>query len=575
MAFLRQLYQRVLPFRGRVVLAFALATAACVCTLVLPFLIRGLVDGVDDLTNLIFLGAAFAFVLLGHAGMNLGGVLLMGSVGLRVAANLRHETHARLQHTHLSYFDRTPVGAIIARLMDDVQVVQNLVSSQSLTMLTDCLTAAAILVCLLRSPLVLLAMLTLVPAYVMCFRFFARRIRTSSVAVRSQLDEIFSQLKQKCDGVLVVKAHACEEDEIARFSAQIGAAHEARLQLERMTSAFSNVNLVLSGVGSALVFAVAALEASVGRMTPGEVVLVASLAALVFAPIARLADLASVFEQARVSMGRLDEILQHPPAIAEQPAILPLAAARGLVEFDRVCFHYHAGQPVLSDISIRIEPGMKIAIVGPTGSGKTTLVNLLLRFYDATQGEIRIDGAALGQIAVHDLRKQIGVVAQEPVIFHCSLWDNLRYGAGDVAASAVLAAARAALVDDIAARLPDGYETLIGDGGHKLSQGERQRVAIARALCKNPALVVLDEATSSLDPHSEALIQTALANLLQGRTSIVIAHRLATVTDADLILVLNKGHIVQMGTHADLLAQPNDLYGQLVHRQFADLTFAA
>jgi ABC-type multidrug transport system fused ATPase/permease subunit len=393
--------------------------------------------------------------------------------------------------------------------------------------------------------------------------------------VRSQLDAIFGQLKQKFDGALVVKAHACEEDEITRFSAQIAAAHETRLRLERMNSAFSSVNLLLSGVGSSLVFAVAAWEASWGRMTPGEVVLMASMAVLVFAPVARLADLASVYEQARASMNRLNEIIDQAPAIPDLARPLPLLSATGLVEFKEVGFHYEEGQPVLADISFRIEPGMKVAIVGPTGSGKTTLMNLLMRFYDPTSGAIRLDGEALDRLAVGDLRKQIGIVAQEPVIFRQSLADNIRYGAGNVSQTVVEAAARAALVDEIAAGLPNGYQTLIGEGGYKLSQGERQRIAIARALCKNPALVVLDEATSSLDAPSEALIQAALANLLRGRTAFIIAHRLATVADADLIVVLDQGRVVQVGKHTDLLAQPDGLYGQLLRGQFGDAPTAA
>jgi subfamily B ATP-binding cassette protein MsbA len=245
-----------------------------------------------------------------------------------------------------------------------------------------------------------------------------------------------------------------------------------------------------------------------------------------------------------------------------------LPRARGLVEFDQVGFGYEPGRPVLWDVRLRVEPGQRVALVGPTGCGKTTLLNLLLRFYDPVWGEIRVDGVPLAQLAVADLRRQIGVVPQEPVIFRGTLADNIRYGAPGADDRRVEGAARAALVHDFARRLPHGYATVVGEGGCKLSQGERQRVAIARALCKDPAPVVPDEATSSLDAAGEALIQAALANLLRGRPSFIIAHRLATVVDADVIVVLDGGEVAQVGTHRELLADRDGLYRQLCLRQF-------
>ena len=242
----------------------------------------------------------------------------------------------------------------------------------------------------------------------------------------------------------------------------------------------------------------------------------------------------------------------------------------GDVEFDRVGFSYRAGEPVVWDVRLKVKPGMKIALVGPTGCGKSTLVNLLMRFYDPTWGEIRLDGVPIHRIPTRELRRQIGVVLQDPVVFRLSLADNVRYGAVEATDQMVEDAARAALVHGFASALPDGYATIVGEGGHKLSQGERQRLAIARALCKDPALVILDEATSSLDTASEALIQAALANLLRGRTAFIIAHRLSTIVDADLIVVMDGGLIVQMGTHAQLLADRDGLYRRLCARQFGE-----
>jgi ABC-type multidrug transport system fused ATPase/permease subunit len=241
--------------------------------------------------------------------------------------------------------------------------------------------------------------------------------------------------------------------------------------------------------------------------------------------------------------------------------------------FDRVGFSYRPGEPVVWDIRLSVEPGLKVALVGPTGCGKSTLVNLLMRFYDPTWGEIRLDGVPIRDLPTRTLRDQVGVVLQEPVVFAMSLAANVRYGAPEADDDRVEAAARAALVHEYAEALPQGYATIVGEGGYKLSQAERQRLAIARALCKQPALVVLDEATSSLDTPSEALIQAALANLLRGRTAFIIAHRLSTIVDADLIVVMDGGLIVQMGTHRQLLADPDGLYRRLCARQFGEADF--
>ena len=312
-------------------------------------------------------------------------------------------------------------------------------------------------------------------------------------------------------------------------------------------------------------------------MTPGGVVATAALAGMIFGPVARLADLAYVFEQTAASVDRLGEILDLEPDVVEPAAgggrgrCPARMAGRGAVEFDRVGFGYRQGEPVVWDIRLNVEPGMKVALVGPTGCGKSTLVNLLLRFYDPTWGEIRLDGVPIRDLPTRTLRGQVGVVLQEPVVFRDERGRQhpLR-GAGGRRRPRPRPRPGPRWSHEFAEALPEGYATIVGEGGYKLSQGERQRLAIARALCKEPALVVLDEATSSLDTPSEALIQAALANLLRGRTAFIIAHRLSTIVDADLIVVMDGGLIVQMGTHAQLLADPDGLYRRLCARQFGE-----
>ncbi len=559
------------PYRVRVLTAFGLTALACLLNIPIPLLVQGLVDDLasNGAARLPLYAAALAGVFALQAGVGLANTHAIGRVGLEVVRDLRHRLYARLQRVGLSYYDKTPAGSIISRLMDDVTGVQTLVTGQTVSILTDTGTALVVSVLLfLLSPWLFLVVLSFVPVYVVSFRWFGRRIRAGAQEVRERLDTVFGHLKAKFDGVLVVKACAREEAEMNEFAAQIAAAHEPRVRVERLNAALSTLSLAVSGVGTALVFAVGALLAVRGALTAGEVVAASALAALLFGPAARLAELSSVFQSAATSVGRLGEILDQESDVPEPEDPLPLGRARGLVEFDRVTFAYRPGQPVLHDVRLRVEPGMKVALVGPTGCGKSTLLNLLMRFYDPTWGEVRLDGKPLRRLALGELRRAVGVVPQDAVIFRASLTDNIRYGAPDADDRRVEEAARAALVHGFAEQLPQGYATLVGEGGHRLSQGQRQRVAIARALCKDPALVVLDEATSSLDTASEALIQAALANLLRGRTAFLIAHRLATVRDADLIVVIEAGRVVQVGTHAELLETPAGLYRQLCLRQF-------
>jgi ABC-type multidrug transport system fused ATPase/permease subunit len=570
----------LLPYQGRMVLALVLTTMACVFNLPVPLLVQELVDRVvtrNQWGALPFFAVALSGVFGVQAALALATNLVIGRIGQGVVRDLRHMLYERLQQVSIAYYDKNPSGAIIARVMDDVGAISMFVTGQTFMILTDVGTTIAITALLLAQDWRLaLVVLLVAPLFALNFRYFLKRIRATNTVIREKMDLIFGNLKAKLDGSIVIKAYGREPEEIVDFAMQLNDAHVLRVQESRYGAAFSNISVAIGGIGTSLVFAVGAWEVLQGRLTPGRVVSTAALTGMVFGPVARLADLAYVFEQTAASVDRLGEILNLEPDVAEpgQSEIVESpdlgGRARGEVEFDRVGFGYRTGEPVVWDIRLKVEPGMTVALVGPTGCGKSTLINLLMRFYDPTWGEIRLDSVPIDRIPTRKLRRQIGAVLQEPVVFRMSLADNIRYGAAGATDKMIEAAARAALVDEFALALPEGYATIIGEGGHKLSHGERQRLAIARALCRDPALVVLDEATSSLDTPSEVLIQAAIANLLRGRTAFIIAHRLSTIVDADLIVVMDFGLIVQMGTHTQLFADRDGLYHRLCSRQFGE-----
>jgi subfamily B ATP-binding cassette protein MsbA len=560
------------PYKRWVVLASFLTTLAVAVNMQGPLIVQGLVDDVvapGRWDKLPWFAAAFAAVLTAQALIGYANTLVVGHVGQQLVRELRHQLYERLQQLSLSYYDKTPTGSIISRMMDDVGAIQTFVTGQTFTILTDLGTTLAISFLLVsRNWRLALVVLIFVPLYGLNFRFFMTQIRATNQVIREKMDVLFGHLKEKLDGVVVVKSHARESAEVTGFIAELEDAHGPRVQEVRLRTAFGNLSAAISGLGTASVFGAGAFEVIHGRMTPGEVISTAALAGMLFGPIARLADLAYVFEQASASVDRLGEILDLTPEVAEPLNPRHLDHIHGHVEFDHVSFAYGSGPQVLNEFDLRIPPGQKVALVGPTGCGKTTIVSLLLRFYDVIEGEIRLDGVPVKELSSTSIRSRIGIVPQEPIVFRGTISENIRYGRPEATQEEVEAAAQAALVHDFTMELQEGYETVVGEGGHKLSQGQRQRLAIARALCMNPSLVILDEATSSLDTPSEALIQKALKNLLTGRTSIIIAHRLSTVVDCDQIVVMEQGQILQKGSHKELIADQSGKYFQLCQKQF-------
>jgi ATP-binding cassette, subfamily B, bacterial MsbA len=399
-----------------------------------------------------------------------------------------------------------------------------------------------------------------------------RRIRLASTAVQDELAETANVLEETLSGIRIVKSFAREPYEIGRFNTRVMGTYRAAMHRAKIQAVLAPIIGFMAFASIVITLWIGSYQVIAGTLTAGGLVAYLVYTMMVATPIASLAGLYGQFLAAIGATERLLDLLDTEPAIQQLPHAAPLPHVVGEVTFAGVSFQYGRGLPILHDVSFTARPGQIIALVGPSGAGKSTLVNLIPRFYDPIAGTILVDGQDIRTVQLPSLRQQIGIVPQETLLFSDTVRENIRYGRLEATAVEIEAAARAANAHDfILQDLPDGYNTVVGERGIKLSGGQRQRIAIARALLKDPRILILDEATSSLDSESERLVQEALDRLMAGRTSFVIAHRLSTVINADWVLVLDKGEIVEQGTHTTLLANPVGLYARLYAMQFAEV----
>jgi ATP-binding cassette subfamily B multidrug efflux pump len=495
---------------------------------------------------------------------------LSEAVAQGVAYDLRNELYAKLQRLSFSYYDQAETGQLLARATSDVEMVQRIAGRGLLMLLNATITAlgTAIILCAVNLPLAAFSLASM-PALVWVAQRYARQMRPLSVAAQNQLARLTGRLEQNLKGLAVVRGFAQEEREIERFERENALLYEANLKTVRLSARRGPQLDLLAQWPVVLVIGFGGYLVIRGLLTVGELVAFNAYLLNLVQPLRRLGWLVSTLSVSLAGAERVFEILDLPEEVQDAPDAISLPQLRGDVAFENVSFAYvrHA-PPVLENVSFFVPAGSIVAIVGPTGSGKSTIINLLMRFYDPTAGRVLIDGYDLRRVKVESLRRQIGIVLQESVLFAGTIWENIAFGRPDATDEEILAAARLAAVDEFARALPQGYHTPIGEKGVMLSGGQRQRVAIARAILKNPAILILDDATSSVDAETEQLIQAALWQLMRGRTSFVIAQRMSTVRRADLVLVLERGRLVGMGTHEELLAScglyADIFYGQLL-----------
>ena len=500
-----------------------------------------------------------------------GQSFVMNVVGQRLLLTMRTQIMERIQDLSLKFFDEHEAGDLMSRLVNDTQVINQVFSNGIVRLLSFSLTLVSIFVTMITLKWdFALASFSVLPVVILATQIFAKRARVAFRKTRETIGDVSSELQENISGVREVQAFSRERENVAEFRAINARNRDANVQAQTLTSAFTPALDILSTVALAVVLGYGGWSVLRGTATVGLVVAFMAYVQRFYRPIRMLSALWTQFQSALAGAERIFELLDTQPEIVDEPDAEVLPPAEGRIAFEHVDFHYKPDEPVLRDVNLQAEPGQTVALVGPTGAGKTSIVSLLMRFYDVVEGSISVDGRDIRQVTHNSLRGQMGMVLQDTFLFSDTVMDNIRYGRLEASDEEVVEAAKLANADEFIRRLPEGYETKTGERGHNLSQGQRQLISIARAILADPRILILDEATSSVDTRTELLIQRALGQLLSGRTSFVIAHRLSTIRNADQVFVLDKGEIVERGTHTSLMAQRgryHDLYMSQFRRE--------
>lgn len=568
------IYKRLLkylrPYSWRLIVSGVCMVGVAMLTASLAYLVKPALDEIFFQKNsqmLIYIPLLVALVYLVKGLCDFGQYYLMSYIGQSVIRDLRAQMFEKLEEMSVGFFVRHSTGELLSRMNNDVSMVQGAITSAITGLVRDALTVVA-LVCVVfyRDFKLALIALAVFPLAIYPLLAFGKKLKRYSRRMLVSLEEITERLNETITGIRIVKAFAMEDYERAKFDQVNQTLFNAFMQRFKVRALSNPVMETLGGMGVCAIVFYGGYQVINGQSTQGTFFSFMAALLMLYEPIKRINEVNITIQEGISAGERIFALLDSPTDVMDRPGAIILENVRHEILFDKVTFAYET-EPVLKDITIRIRAGEAIAVVGESGVGKSTLLDLLPRFYDVTSGRILIDGTDLRDMTQRSLRENIGIVTQQTILFDDTIRNNIAYGRPDLPLQKVMEAAKAANAHDFVINLPYGYDTMIGENGIKLSGGERQRIAIARALLKNPPVLILDEATSSLDSDSEKAVQSALEVLMRGRTTLVVAHRLSTIRNVDRINVLVNGRIAEEGSHDELLALGGE-FARIYHAQF-------
>lgn len=566
-----RLLQYMKPYMSRLGLAIICIIFASAANLYVPWVVKDVIDSVlaeKDMLMLNTIAISIIVVFFLRGFFFYGQTYLVAYIAQRAVIDVREALFRHLQRLSLPFYEKRQTGTVMSYVTNDVGALQVALVDSLIEMITECaiLFGSLATMFFLHWKLSLVTLITM-PLVAQTMRIFGKRLKKTSFRMQESIADITSVLQESLSSIRVVKSFVREDYEIERFNRQNMLNFRAQMKNTQVSATLTPVVEFVAAMGVTGIIWYGGYEVVNGNLTAGALIAFLVYAVNLANPIKRISRVYGTIQKAMAAAERVFEIMDMEPDVKEIPNAKTLPVIDGKVEYKNVVFEYKMGEKALDNISFVAEPGQMIALVGPSGAGKSTVASLLPRFYDLTSGNILIDGMPIETVTLKSLREQIGLVPQETVLFNGTIYDNILYGRLDATREEIIEAAKSANAHEFIMRMPDGYETQIGERGSSLSGGQRQRIAIARAILKNPRILILDEATSALDTESEKIVQSALDKLMIGRTTLVIAHRLSTILKADCILVLEKGKIVEKGTHEELLKQ-NGLYSSLYKIQF-------